>query len=293
MPQSNEVEFGVLNIAANPHPDHIYQNLLKSVSKRVIQFWGTEHAAITEPEMTEPGYYVGLVIVWIELDRDAAAFDKTLFEEVRVADTDIFVPDNLGLNSHHFFYVLRERDHRIFFESRSDEGHHLAPTRFKKILDRLFAPTNLRGEIEVTVTVQPDEDGLDKVLAIPRMTKLEIVVTVPNPDQNQVLYKKIMKRLTDQNAVSEETVYRAKSRKQGLQPSEDTIDTATVAADNGVVAAEGFDKTGKIKLPRRSTEEYPKIIPYIIEGAGSALAGLIATAKRTVFRERKRPDRDA
>lgn len=287
MAQSQEVQFGVLNIGADPHPPGIYPKLLMRVARSPRQFWGADFAAITPPERVEAGIYLGTVLVWTELDPDAPAVNKDTLQEIRLQDTAIVVPDNLGLNSRHFFYVLREKDHKIFYESRNDFGHHLAPNRFKLILDRLFSGINLKGEMTVAVTVWPDEDGLNKVLSIPHITKLRIFIELPNADQNDDALQRVWNRLKSQGAKSQEIVYNAKTRKKGIQPNADTREDAEVAADNGVVSAEGFDGAGK-KVPRRSTEEYPKVIPYVIEGAGSALAGLIAVAKRTVLKVRKR-----
>ena len=94
-----------------------------------------------------------------------------------------------------------------------------------------------------------------------------------------------------QGAKSQEITWLAKSRKKGFTLSDDTLTDAEVASDNGMVTAAGYDKAGK-KLPPRSTEEYPKIIPYLVEGAGSALIGLIGVARRLVIRERRRINRD-
>lgn len=290
MPESREVEFGVLNISAEPHRDGAYVAMLKRVARHPRQFRGNDFAAITAPEQVEPGLYIGTILIWTELDPDSPAVNKETLEEVKLEDTDIIVPENLGLNSRHFFYAFRGRDHKIFFESKSDDGHHLAPARFKKILDRAFAPINLRGETTVTITVVPDEDGLEKVLSIPKITKLEIYIAPPNPDEGEEHAKSVLKRLKEQGAKDQDIIYNAKSRKSGFKPNNETLLDAKVAAHNGLVRAEGYDTTGH-KLPPRSTEEYPKIIPYIIEGAGNVLAGLVRIARQTVIRDRKRRGR--
>jgi hypothetical protein len=287
MPETRDVEFAVLNIAAEPHKNVEYWRLLKSIAKMPRPFWGDDFAAITEPELLEPGLYLGTILVWQEVDPDKPAVNKDTLTEVRVQDTGIRIPQNLGLNSRHFFYILRERDHKIFYESKNDEGHHLHPSRFKKLLDRAFVPLNGRGELSVTITVVPDEDGLNQVLSIPHITKLQIFLATPNPDQAENQARRILKRLTDQGAKSQEIVYTAKSRKAGIKPSKETIWDCEVAADNGVVTAEGYDKGG-VKLPTRSTDQYPKTYSYTIPGAGSAIAGLLTTAKRAVFRQIRR-----
>jgi len=292
MPDSNYVEFAIMNIAADPHNDpNVYESLLTKVAHRPVRFWGDLYGAITAPEPLEPGLFIGTIHIWLELDPEKPAVNKETLQEVRVAETGIRVPDNMGLNGEHFLYILRKRDHKIFYERRSDMGDMLAPSRFRKMLDRLFAPINLAGETSVSITIVPDEDGLAKVLAIPRITSLEILITVPNADGNERHQQRVMKRLTDQGAKCQEIRLLAKSRRKGLSLSEETLKDAEVGADNGVVTASGYDLRGK-KLPSRSTEEYPKIIPYIIEGGNSVLTGLVNLARTLVIRERRRVTKD-
>jgi hypothetical protein len=145
--------------------------------------------------------------------------------------------------------------------------------------------------MSVAITVVPDEDGLQKVLSIPRITKLDILITAPNADGSERKAQKVLKRLTDAGAKSQEITWHAKSRKKGLTLDDETLTNAEVAADNGNVSAAGYDLRGR-RIPTRSTDEYPHIIPYIVEGAGSVLGGLIATARRAVVRERKALKRD-
>jgi hypothetical protein len=277
-----------MNITADPHDDpNVYERLLEKVAHRPVRFWGDLFGAITAPELFEPGLFLGTIHVWMELDPDKPAVNKETLKEVRVQDTGIQVPANLGLNGEHFFYILRKRDHKIFYERKTDLGHVIAPSRFRKMLDRLFAPINIGGETSVSITIVPDEDGLAKVLAIPRITQLDIVITPPNADGNEKHYQRVMKRLTEAGAKCQEIKWQAKSRKKGLKLDTETLKDAEVAADNGVVTASGYDLRGR-KIPPRSTEEYPKIIPYTVEGAGSAITGLINLARTLVIRDRRR-----
>jgi hypothetical protein len=288
MPETNNIEFAIMNITADPHNDpNVYENLLTKIAHRPVRFWGDLYGAITAPELLEPGLFIGTIHVWMEFDPDKPAVNKNTLREIRIQDTAIRVPENLGLNSEHFFYILRKRDHKIFYERKTDLGHFLAPSRFRKMLDRLFSSINLGGEMSVSITIVPDEDGLEKVLSIPRITKLDIVITPPNADGNEDSHTRIMKKLTDAGAKCQEIKWQAKSRKKGLKLDAETLAQAEVAADNGVVTASGYDLRGK-KIPSRSTEEYPKIIPYVVEGAGSAIVGLINLARTLVVRDRRR-----
>lgn len=288
MPESNYVEFAIMNITADPHTDpNVYENILTKVAHRPVRFWGDLYGAISPPEVLEPGLFVGMVHVWMELDPEKPAVNKDTLQEIELRETGIRVPNNMGLNGEHFLYILRKRDHKIFYERRSDMGDVLAPSRFRKMLDRLLAPINIGGNMSVSVTIVPDEDGLAKVLAIPRITRLDMVITAPNADGNEKHQQRVMKRLTDQGAKCQEIKYLAKSRKKGLKLSDETLRDAEVAADNGVVTASGYDLRGR-KIPPRSTEEYPKIIPYVIEGGNSVLTGIVNLARTLVIRDRRR-----
>ena len=192
MAEEIEMEYCVLNIAATPHPPGIYPNLLKRVSKHYVPFHGHDSAQITPPEDEGMGIHSGRILVWTDLDPDDPAIDKVKAEEIALEDTEINVPAAFGINGRTFFYALREKDHRFFYEAKNDQGKHLSPYYLKKILDKLFA--TLRST-DVEVTVEPEDDALDKILAIPILTNLEIYIAPPNADDNDAEMEAVMKEM--------------------------------------------------------------------------------------------------
>jgi hypothetical protein len=63
MAEDFELEFGVLNITAQPHADKaVYRNLLKKIANTHTNFYDQDWAAITEPERAEGGYYIRIPI---------------------------------------------------------------------------------------------------------------------------------------------------------------------------------------------------------------------------------------
>ena len=281
------VEYGVLNIAANPHTDrNVYPNLLRRVAGRYTNFYDQDWAAITAPERADLGLWTGRIMVWTELDPDAPAIDKEKLEEVSLEEAHIALPPEFGINGRTFNYVLRERDHKIFFEWRNDLGHYLAPKRFQRILDNLFFKINTDGQIEVMVSVQYEEDTLDRILKLPVLKWFEVHVEPPNADDNDDDAEIVLKELESYNAKSKHVKFEKKRGRSTLKLREQTLREARVAASgNGVVKAAGVGADKKsVKL---STDDYPvKIVKRFMDRA-SAIGAAIATARDAVIGRRR------
>lgn len=286
MAEELELEFSVLNIFSDPHPPGIYPQILTTISKRHAPIWGNDYLAISKPERQEPGLYMGRIYVWTAFNPDDPAINLDQLEQVKVRDTEISIPENMGLNGRIFTYVLRERDHKIFFESKNELGKRLSPYRLIKPLERLLMPTNARGRLRVELNVQPEEDALEKVLAIPRIATLEIHLKKPNPDDNDLDTEAILKELEEQGARKQDIKFTAKSRKKGLTPNHRTKIQCETAAETGYVKASGKD--GANKQITLSTEEYPMTITKTLEGLASAVAAALRVARDTVVRARNR-----
>jgi hypothetical protein len=279
------LEIGVLNIKASPHPDGIYPKLLKRIAGAPIPFWGEDYLAITPPERAEAGIYKGRVLVWTELDPNAPALDKAKLEAVSLEDAHVAIDKNIGINLRVFYYVLRERDHLIFFESKNEMGKHMSPDRLQKAMERLFYRTNAKGSLRVDVDVMPEEDALEKILSIPRLGILEILLKKPNGDNNDLDAAEIIRELDEQGVTKKEIKLTAKSRKKGLKPNKRTLIEAEAASENGFVRGIGRD-AGNVRVDL-STEKYPKIIHYPLADIASAAIAVLRVAKDTVIRRRR------
>jgi len=278
------LEIGVLNIKASPHPDGVYPNLLKRIAGKPVPMWGNDYLALTTPERNQ-GLHSGRVLVWTELDPNAPALDKTKLEAVSLEDAHVAIDENIGINLRVFSYVLRERDHLIFFESKNEQGRQLAPDRLQKSLEKLFFRINSRGDMQVDIDVMPEEDALDKVLSIKRLGTLEILLKKPNPDDNDLDAAEIMRELEEQGAGRKEIKLTAKVRKKGLKPNKRTIVEAEAASENGHVRGTGRDgANAKVDL---STKEYPKIIHRPLADYASAAVAVLRVAKDAVIGRRR------
>jgi hypothetical protein len=281
MAEEVELEYAVLNITAHPHTKGTYSTLLQRVAKHYVQFHGQDYAAISEPEMHGAGIYIGRILVWTELDPDSPAIDKTKLTETTVEEAGIKVPAAFGINGRTFFYALREKDHRFFYEERNELQRHLAPAYAKRILDRLFR--TLRN-VEVGVIVEPEEDALEKILAIPVLKTLEIHITIaPNPDENEKDTETVLKEMLEENVKAKQIKLTKKGGKKGIKPGKQTLMYARAANSNGFVKASGMESD---KTPRTmSTAEYPRKILRAV-GLEGVVASLTRVARDTIFRRK-------
>ncbi len=279
------LEFGVINIFADPHPPGIYPNLLRSIAHRPVKLWGEDFLAISPPER-DAELWSGRIYVWTELDPNSPAIDTKQLEELSLAEAHVNVPTNIGINGRIFVYVLREKDHKIFFEAKNELGKHLSPERLIKPLEQLFLRTNAKGDIHVEVNVYPEEDALKNILEMAKLATLEIYLKKPNPDDNDVEAEEILRELEEQGASKKDIKLTAKSRKKGLKPNQRTQVEAEVGAETGHVRGTGKNGSGK-KLDL-STEAYPKIVPIPLTGFASVLNAAKNVARNTVLRVRGR-----
>lgn len=276
MAEEIEMEYCVLNLAADPHPRGVYPDILRRAAKKWVQFHGNDSAQITAPEDQGVGIHTGRILVWTDLDPNDPAIDKEKAEEVPLEETEITVPIAFGINGRTFFYALREKDHKFFYEAKNEEGKQLSPYYLKKILDKLFG--GMRNT-RVEVTVEPEDDALDKILAIPVLKTLEIHIAPPNPDDNEADMAQVLKEMEAENVSQIDIKLRKKRGKNGIKPSKRRLAQARVAASNGHVKATGMtaDKQPVIL----STAEYPKRIARKID-LHSVLATLLSVARNTI-----------
>src|SRR5690606_24026820 len=147
-------------------------------------------------------------------------------------------------------------DHTMFVEVKNEFGKKVSASRVEKILRKLFSE-EIQDENAplVEVTLIPDEDALNRILALDKLKRLEIHLVRPNADDLDVA--DILAELDAQNAKSMEKVLVAVPGSEGLEPDDRTTKEATVAEFNGYVAGSGNEEDGT--LVHLSTKEHPRI----------------------------------
>ncbi|RUW32296.1 DUF4747 family protein [Mesorhizobium sp. M1E.F.Ca.ET.041.01.1.1] len=282
MAEENRIlEFCVLNVSASPHPAGVYVDILNRAARHPVNFWGDLFATISEPTLIEPGFYRGGLFVWTEIDKTEPAINKAKLEEIPFRNLDLDIPDDIGFNGRVFQYILRERDHALFLETRNDFNKRISPTRARTIFSLLFDPDiqGLEAPL-VEVTVIPEEDALKRILAIPKLKRLHIHIVRPNADG--ISPQGILDKLVNQGAKSQDIVLVAAPGPEGLKPNEETTTQAEVGSYDGYVEGAGTEEDGEsVSL---STKQHPRVIRRVLGELGSAFDEALAVARETVLR---------
>jgi hypothetical protein len=260
------IEVAALNIVASPHPPGIYVTLLQRIAGKEVLIGGSDRAKITEPRPIDgrPDDFFGEILIWAHIDTDIPWINKDKDAEATDEEMQPVVdalPSNLEPNFRPFMYILNQAEHILLIEARNEAGQRFSPTRAKRMFEKLCQ--GLSADLpEVDVTVIPEEETLEKILAIKRLRKLEIFIQRPNPDDLGEDYKRIMDLLEQEGAKSQR-IEKAKAAKQPtLKPSEETRRLAVIASTNGYVSGEGKDESGT--TVHESTKDHPKVRTLVV-----------------------------
>jgi hypothetical protein len=204
-------------------------------------------------------------------------------QEVELEKAVSELADKYGVNGRVFLYVLRTRDHRILFEMSNEFNKRLSPGRAVKIFSNLLAEPHLSPleDPRVEVNIQPEDDALDRVLGIHKLTRLEINIPKPNGDDMFEETEKILKEIEEQNVrlLKKELV---SERGKSLKLNKRTLAEASLAVQlSGNVRGIGEDEDGN--RDERSTETHPKIIRRSFPKESSRTAAIITVARSKIL----------
>ena len=281
MPADRTIVACALNLSANPHPTGVYVSLLRQAARFLVKARASDYAKITTPRKSEHGdYYAGRILEWTEIDLKKPWLD--LDSEDVLSPTlkkAIAIPPSAKPNYRVFNYVFAEERHRLYFESVNEFGERLGPHTARSIFTRLLS-RELQGpkSPEIEVTVVPQTGVIGRILNMPRLRKLYIRVTLPNPDTaSPAARKRVFDRLKEANARQLEEEYTKSTEADHLVATPPIRETAEVASENGFVRGEGKDANGK-KL-EIATDRYPQRIYISAERGGTFLSRLLASVR--------------
>ncbi|TXN03867.1 DUF4747 family protein [Methylobacterium sp. WL122] len=278
------LEYHALNVSAHPHVKGIYRELFERVAGRPINYFGEKTAAITKPSASSNGVFWGSIYSWTEIDPNERIIDTLLMQEPdEEQKAKISIPANTGFHWQRFNYVFREKDHILVFESRNDEGRTLAPSSAERLFRALFDEKTLgalRFELTkpayVEVDLLVDSSALEKIYAIKNLRKLEILVSVPNSDDNTEDADAIIERLEKIRASRQLTVYTASSAHKGLKADDQIKAQGEASLRHGYSRGEGRDGEEKISI---STKQYPQKQTARIDSQSTTVDTAIGVAR--------------
>lgn len=247
-----------LNITIHPHSPRKYVKLLKMAhaSNVKAKIRGTDWGTIgwirpLVPDNDKKGL-IGEFYRFINIDPFDSWFDE-INREVITIDGEVVaeppVPEHLKPHLRKVLFTFYPKMHLLVFDSKQ-----ISSTSIRNLLHGILNAEELREKFgDVTVNVESSHEGVRQILNIKQKSKIEIYITLPNPDDNSDDEQRVLDRLNSVKARKLSEIYTS-HRGETLEPDDDMITLMNVAKSNGRVYARGYDDTGKVE---KSTEDYP------------------------------------
>jgi len=258
MPRERVVRVGVLNIKTQPHSAQKYLDLLDLTytQSQPAKIRGSDWGMIGTCRKTHPGEEESLLLhgtVYRFLNIDPRGDWLNLLKRTPISakeeDEVPLIPEYLKPNLKQIPYIFFPEKHRFFFDLSK-----ISPKGMKALLDRLFSTDLIQEKIgQVDIEVESTKELIQKILNIPRITKLKIDFSFPNPDDLSGSGMKVMRRFKKQN-IRRHKQESSSTHDDGIKADDETKALMDVALSNGKVEAVGYDGERKIEL---STVDHP------------------------------------
>ncbi|USX34917.1 DUF4747 family protein [Pseudomonas sp. Ap32] len=259
--RDRKIYVSCLNVVLHPHSKEKYIDLLNTLNKSrlAVKVRGDDALMIGSCIKSEDGLsYHGDIYKYLNLDASADWFNmQSMAAASRKEVSAVVIPDNLKPHFKKYSYVFFPVKHRLFFVSRAG-SEALSPNLLKKFFEGAAESEVLAKFGELTVTVEPKAGSTEELFMIPRLTKIELEINRPNPDDHAGLDAKVKERLGRIRAKKEMITY-VEADSKGLKPDSELKALASVAASNGKVVVKGRNASNDVVS--LSTEDSPLTEP--------------------------------
>lgn len=263
MPQKRKAEAGAVNIRLHPHPDyHYYIKLFRSAFglQKSLKSRGDQMLLLSyleRPKEKDGQVEVhGTLARFTDIDQEQPWFNMQTNDEAEEHDVmKINIPAHLKPNYKPFSFIFFPQKHLFVFERYSEGStisHGIVASFFKRLFEE---PEIVETYGSINIDVVCDHKGLDSILRIHQLKRLEITVKRPNPDDWADAERRVLEKLDAQNANKIEQKMTCITG-QSIKPDNDTKVLAKVALSNGKVKGDGVDENGE--TVEYSTIDYPK-----------------------------------
>jgi hypothetical protein len=263
MPREIKFSYSVINITTHPHSPEGYIELFKDAFSEVPpvkqKYYGDSYISLR----LNPNYGVygqrgqksilyGSIYKYTRI-ADGEWYDGHAGIPLKDEDKPEFDTDRYCPNLNEFPFVFFPQGHRLFFIT-SHRGERISTAYFANALDKLLNRDFLKEKYdEVIVNVETDSSGIEAIINMQRMERLDIDVSLPNGDDISEEEEAWRERLQEQGVTRiKETL---KSQKNGrITPDKTTLGLMRLAQSNGYIEAQGVQDGERIK---RKSSEFP------------------------------------
>jgi len=248
-----------VNISVHPHPDGVYEQLVRHLHrKRIVRaIHGNRSGLVTQvwrsTDKELPGVY-GVITTFVDFDKEGPWFDLATAEAASEDELNkVEVPDNLRPDMKQCHFILDEKNHVISFVMDPAKGG-MSANLMEKFLERVFSDPSVLSKFgRVSVHIVHPERSVDELFNLPKIREVFIRANRPNVgDYDGNPFKHLKEWMSDQNVNTFEQKITADE--SDMQPSEETINLARVADENGFVTVAGRDNFNQaIKLSTKDS----------------------------------------
>lgn len=259
MPRKQRMYLSALNIVTHPHSPENYVAMFERARRQMMTAkWRSDRGGLLlsfYPAQESANVYFGQVGTFIALDANEPWLS---FKTGQPADEnemrEINLPTDLQPSLQRHQFVFFPDEHRLVFHTRGAGHPPAGPSTMRGFLSRLLNKEEMTEQFgPVGITIEPEQDALDRVFGIHQLEKLTIYLERPNPDSGRTSQRKWQDRLKANNAHSEQTTLQS-TRGEQLTPDEATREHADIAQSNGWVYGKGKDENGVVDT--ESTERH-------------------------------------
>lgn len=260
------LKIGGLNIQTHPHSPERYVELFRDLNTlgESVPVLGSEWGTLgyiklvreKSPDVAKKGSVIrirGGFYRYLNIDPNRQWLD--LIErrplDIEAGEAPPPVPDHLKPNLREVTFLFYPGQHRLFFDLR-----HISHNLMQRLMDRLCHNANITKKFhQVDVIVESSDETIDRILKIPRLTRLEIFLTRSNPDDISEATREIELRMDDQRLTNWTDIMTSKE-KDGIAPDTITRGSMEFALSHGKINAVGYDGDERIV---ESTKPHPAI----------------------------------
>ena len=261
MPRVKKFRVGGLNIKIHPHSSEKYAELFEIAKQQKLigKIRGNDYAIIgwlrSVNDVNPVDGMYGEFYRFISFDPSKPWLNITSGNPVELEeDQPLPIPEDLKPNLRRICFLFLPQNHRLLFDTAA-----LTPRSAKDALDAIFGNSSINKIFgAVDVEIEKSTEGLDRILKIPKKTKITIDVTVPNPDDLSGLDADVMDRLINSN-IRRQKLEQTSNNQNGIIPDDRTLSLMKISLSNGKTTITGKD------LENKKVEESTADHPYLTQ----------------------------
>lgn len=260
--RQKRISFFALNVTMHPHSAEGYLKLFQRARTLKVAglMSGNRYCTIASiaPKPDEAGLHHGRLNTFVDFNLKAPWLDtetEDYAEQEKLAA--IQLPATLKPEYRPVDFALDPKKHHVFIYKA------FGPHPVRRGMAGIFNSERVnRTDSPINVTVVQDEAGLNAIWSIAHLTRLQIVIRRPNPDDFEEFDARLQERLAEQQAERVE-IELVGTRKAGLKPDASTRMVAESALENGSVSARGYAANGS--KTSKSTESIPRVFEELYD----------------------------